>query len=375
MLPTHRYPLAALVLALPLTACQSPPPPVMPPTEVTVVDVAPQTLGESIEFMGAVEAYRNVEIRSQVAGIVLERPFTEGAAVQAGQVLYRIDPLQYDAAWRSARSRLAESEARLANAERNLARLKPLLADNAVARRDVDDADAELARARASADDMRAAVDRAKKDLDEATVRAPIAGRVGRAHLQIGARVTGPGDLLTTIDVIDPVYVSFRPSAAQTLAWRRDPVAGKALLPGGTARIELTLPDGSAFPRQGRIDFVDPVVDPATGTQQYRATFANGERLLVPGQFVRASLRGLQRVNTLAVPQRAVQQVLNRQFIYVVGAGDTVRAHDVRTGALLDSLWIIEEGITAGDRVVVDGVQKIGPGAVVKPVTAARPGT
>jgi len=374
MYSTHRYPVAALLLALPLLACQAPPPPVMPPTEVTVVEAIPQTLGESIEFMGAVEAYRSVEIRAQVAGIVLERPFTEGAAVQAGQVLYRIDPLQYDAAWRSAQSRLAEAQARLTNAERNLARLTPLLADNAVARRDVDDADAELARARASADDMRAAVDRARKDLDEATVRAPIAGRVGRAHLQIGSRVTGPGDLLTTIDVIDPVYVSFRPSSAQTLAWRRDPATAKALQPGGTVEIGLTLPDGSAYPRQGRIDFVDPVVDPATGTQQYRATFTNGERLLVPGQFVRASLRGLQRANTLAVPQRAVQQVLNRQFVYTVGAGDTVHARDVRTGPLLDSLWIIEEGIAAGDRIVVDGIQKIGPGAVVKPVAAARPG-
>ncbi|MHB1327166.1 MAG: efflux RND transporter periplasmic adaptor subunit [Gemmatimonadales bacterium] len=373
MVSNHRYPIAALLFALPTLACKEPPPPAMPPTEVTVVEVVPRTLGANIEFMGAVEAYRNVEIRAQVSGIVLERPFTEGSTVQAGQVLYRIDPLQYDAAWRSARSRLAEAEARFTNAERNLARLKPLLADNAVARRDVDDADAELARARAAADDMRAAVDRAKKDLDEATVRAPIAGRVGRAHLQIGARVTGPGDLLTTIDVIDPVYVSFRPNTAQTLGWRRDTTAAKALVPGGTARIELTLPDGSAFPRQGRIDFVDPVVDPATGTQQYRATFTNPERLLVPGQFVRASLIGLQRSSALAVPHRAVQQVLNRQFVYVVGAGDTVRTHDVKTGPLLDSLWIIEDGIAAGDRVVIDGVQKIGPGAVVKPVLAAGP--
>src|SRR5439155_25998343 len=176
------------------------------------------------------------------------------------------------------------------------------------------------------------AVDRTKKDLDETVVRAGLDGRVGRAALQIGARVTGPNDVLTTIDALDPVYVTFRPPSRQMLEWKRDSAARRVLAPGGSAKVQVVLPDGSKLPRDGRIDFVDPVVDPGTGTQQYRATFANRDRLLVPGQFVRVRLVGLTREDAISLPQRAVQQTLGRQFVYVVGAGDTVAARDVVTG-------------------------------------------
>jgi membrane fusion protein (multidrug efflux system) len=249
-----------------------------------------------------------------------------------------------------------------------------LLADSAVARRDVDDAQAELERARAAVDDARGNVDRAKKDLDDTQVRANLDGRVGRANLQIGSRVTGSSDVLTTIDVLEPVYVSFRPTAQQLLVWRRDSAARVALAPGGSVQVQLILPDGRELPRTGRIDFVDPVVDPNTGTQQYRATFTNPDRLLVPGQFVRVRLQGLTRPNAITIPQRAVMQTLGKQFVYVVSRGDSIAARDVETGPYTEGTSVVEKGLRPGERVVVDGIQKVRPGQVVKPVPLPEPG-
>ena len=352
-------------------ACRSAPPPPPPPPEVAVVEVEPRTVAQVPEFVGSVEASRSVVVRAQVGGVITERPFTEGRAVRPGEVLYRIDPTSYDAEWRSARARLAEAEARVANAERNLARLTPLLADNAISRQDFDNAESEAKQARAAVDDARAAVDRARKNLDDTQVKAEIAGRVGKANLELGARVRGPDDVLTTIDVLDPVYVTFSPAGQQLLGWRRDPRSSRLLVPGGGAKVQAILPDGSILPVQGRISFIDPVLNPATGAQEFRAAFPNPQRLLLPGQFVRVRLLGLVRDSAILVPQRAVLQQMGRQTVFVVGAGDTVQARDVRATGWTGDQWLIEQGLAAGDRVVVDGVQKIGPGRPVRPVPLA----
>lgn len=367
----------AVVLALPaaalmlLSGCkktaQGPP----PPPEVAVLEVQPAPIDLQVELMGTIEASRSVQVRSQVTGVILERPYTEGALVNAGDVLFRIDSTQYAAAYRSALAQLADASARAANAERNVNRLRPLLADNAIARRDVDDAEAELARARAAMDNARGTVERTRKDFDETTVRAQLAGRAGRALLVEGSRVTGSSDLLTTIEALDPVYVTFRPSAQQLLAWRRDAASTRALAPGGSARVQLVLADGTTLPRTGRIDFIDPVADRASGTQAWRATFTNGDRLLVPGQFVRTRILGLVHQNALVVPQRAVTDQIGRQGVYIVLPGDSVALRDVTTGSVVNGQVEIAEGLQAGDRVIVDGVQKVRPGARVRPVPLA----
>ncbi len=372
----HLIGLAALGLGG--AACQKPAPPAFPPAEVAVLQLEPRTVAQDFEFAGGVAASRSVEVRAQVAGVIVARPFTEGATVHAGDVLYRIDPTSYDAAYRSARAKLAETEARYANAERNEARLKPLLADNAVARQDVDNAESELAQARAAVEDARGAADEAKKHLDDTTVRAELSGRVGRAQLELGARVTGPGDVLTTIDVLDPIYVQFEPSAQQILGWKRDPAAARLVAPGSALKVKVTLPDGIDLPRTGRLSFIDPVLDAETGTQQFRAEFSNADHLLVPGQFVRAHLVGLERKDALVVPQRAVLQQMGRQVVYVVGVGDTVKSQEVQATAWTGDQWLIESGLAPGDRVIVDGLQKTGPGRVVRPVAladSARSGT
>jgi len=368
--PIPRAVLGAALSLLAL-ACKKPAGGFPPPPEVVVVVATPHQVAEPAEFMGTIDASRSVDVRSQVTGVVMERPYAEGGLVRTGDVLFRIDTTGYAATYRSAQARLADAQARAANAERNVARLRPLLADNAVARRDVDDADAELARARATVEETRGAMDRARKDYDETTVRAQLNGRAGRANFVVGARVTGPGDLLTTIDAVDPVYVTFRPSAQQLLAWRSIPRLARLLAPGGGARVQVTLADGSVLPRTGRIEFVDPVADPQTGTQAYRATFSNGDHALVAGQFARVRLLGLVRDSMITVPQRAVQETLGRPFVWIVGPGDTVAQREVEPGTLLEGQMVIERGLHSGDRVVVDGFQKIGPGRPVRPVPLA----
>lgn len=325
-----------------------------PPTEVSVVTVAAETVPETYEFVGSVQAFRSVEVRTPVSGIITERPFREGALVGRGEVLYRIDPTLYEAAFRSA-------EAALQNAERNLNRLRPLLADNAVAQKDVDDAETALLQARAG-------YDQARKNLDDTVVRAEIAGRVGKAQLELGARVSGAADLLTTIDQLEPIHVSFRPSSQQLLQWRASPRTAALLLPGSRLGIEVTLPDGSLLPQRGVLDYIDPVLEAGTGTQEFRARFGNVDRRMVPGQFVRVRLSGIVDPGAIAIPQRAVQQQMGRRMVYVVGPGDTVAARDIVVGRWSADRWIIEQGLVAGDRVIVDGFQKTGPGAVVRPV-------
>jgi membrane fusion protein (multidrug efflux system) len=348
---------AAVVLFVLAAACDKPAakPFIPPPTQVGVVNVAPTSIAEPYEFVGQVEPFRRVEVRSRVDGIVLDRPFTEGSFVQKGQILYKLDQVKYDAAYRSA-------VARLDNAKRTLARLQPLVPKHAVAQQDVDNAQSEL-------ESAQAAVDNAKKDLDDTVIRAEISGQVGRARLELGARVTGPADLLTTIDELDPVYVTFHPSSQQLLAWQQDPHARALLQPGASGlTVRAVLPDGTLLPRVGHINFMAPSLDSASGTQEFRAQFDNGDHRLVPGQFVHVRLEGFSRSSALAVPQRAVQQGLGRQFVYVVGAGDTVQARDVAPGPWSGSLWLIDSGLVAGDRVIVDGVQKVAPGRVVTPV-------
>jgi membrane fusion protein (multidrug efflux system) len=360
--------MTAIVANVSLLACGVGAAPAPPPPEVSVVTVAPRSVDEILEFVGEVEASRRVQVRAQVAGVIVDRPFREGAQVRAGDVLYRIERTTYDADWRGARARLADAEARFANARTNADRLQALMADNAVARQDVDNADAELKQARAAVENAEATVDHARKNLDDTVVRAEIAGRVGRAVLDVGTRVTGPGDVLTTIDVLDPIYVSFRPSAQQQLRWRRDPRSSRALAPGGPASVQALFPDGTPFPVAGQIGFVDPVVDPQTGTQQFRAQFTNHDRLLLPGQFVRVRVLGLVRDSAIVVPERAVLQQMGREVVYLVGKGDTVASRQVRATDWSGGLSLIEQGLTAGDRVVVDGVQKAGPGRIVRPV-------
>jgi len=332
-------------------------PPAPPPAEVGVVTVEPRNLPLDYEFVGEVQPIKRVEVRPRVDGVIEERPFTEGSLVKRGQVLYRLERVRYEAAYRSA-------TARLNNARRLVERLEPLLARNAVAQQDVDNARTELEAAQG-------VYDEARKDRDDAVVRAEIDGRIGRTQLEVGARVTGPADLLTTIEQVSPVYVTFRPSAQDQQEWRRDERSRRLVQPGSELEVKLVLPDGTEMPQSGRLDYVSPSVDPGTGTLELRASFDNPNRALVAGEFVRVRLHGFERDSALAVPRRAVQQSLDKQFVLVVGKGDTVQARNIETGTWSGDWWIVESGVQRGERVVVEGVQKAVPGQPVRPVVLA----
>jgi membrane fusion protein (multidrug efflux system) len=320
------------------------------------------------ELVGNVEASKSVAVRAQVAGILVAREFVEGTAVHAGQVLYRIDSTTYYADWQRAKAQLADAEARFANAEKNRTRMAAMLKIGAIAQRELDNADTEAKRSAAALDDTRAALDAAKKRLDDTVVRAELAGRIGKTHLEVGATVQGPGDILTTIDVLDPVYVTINPSGRQVLEWRRDPQAARRLMPGGGLKAEAVLTDGVVAPSKGKLTFIDPVVDPSTGTQQVRIEFPNRDQLLLPGEFVRVRLLGFTIDSAIVIPQRAVLQQLGHQTVYVVSTGDTVRVQEVEATGWTGEDWLIQSGLSPGDRVIVDGTQKVGPGSVVRPV-------
>jgi membrane fusion protein (multidrug efflux system) len=323
-----------------------------------VLTVAPETISARYEFVGEAAASRRVEVRAQVTGVIVARPYTEGTDVAKGTLLFRIDPTTYEAAYRSA-------QARLANADRNLARLKSLLASRAIAQKDVDDAQQAFDQAQASADQT-------KKDYEDTFVRAEISGRAGRALLELGARVTGPSDLLTTVEQVDPMYVNFSPSDQDVLRWRRDIATRRLLVPPRVLTVQVALADGSIFPSTGQLNFVDLALQPVTGTISLRAEFRNPQHVLLPGQFVRVRLLGLKRPDAILVPQRAVQRGLGGAFVYVVGDSNKVGARDVVATSWDRGSWLIDQGLRAGDRVVVDGVQKIAPGRQATPV-AYRP--
>jgi membrane fusion protein (multidrug efflux system) len=343
-----------------------------PPPEVSVLTVAPETVSARFEFVGQAAASRRVEVRAQVAGVIVARPYAEGTDVPKGALLFQIDSTTYDAAYRSARAQLADAAARLANADRNSARLKALLGSRAVAQKDVDDAETASDQARAAVQAAQAAVDRAKKDYDDTFVRAEIAGRAGRAMLDLGARVTGPSDLLTTVEQIDPVYVNFSPSDQEVLRWRRDIATRRLLVPARVLAVQVTLADGSIFPGTGQLNFIDLALQPLTGTLSLRAEFRNPQHVLLPGQFVRLRFVGLKRPNAILVPQRAVQQGLDGAFVYVVEDSNKVAARHVAATSWDQGSWLIEQGLRTGDRVVVAGVQKVAPGQRATPV-AYRP--
>jgi membrane fusion protein (multidrug efflux system) len=345
------------------TAAPAPPPP-----QVSVLTVRSATIPGQFEWQGQAAASKSVQVRSQVSGVIVARPYVEGTDVPKGKILYRIDPRTYQANYESAVARLAESQATFANAKRTLNRLTPLLKERAVAQQDVDNAQANYDQSRAAVLDARAAVDAAKKDYDDSFVRAEIAGRAGRAIMEVGALTSGASDQLTTVDQVDPIYVYFNPSDQDVLQWRRDIADKRLILPRAVLDVQAILSDGSVFAHTGKLNFVSVALETTTSALQLRAEFPNPQHTLLPGQFVRVRLLGLNRNAAILVPQRAVQQDLNGPFVYTLSDSNMVKIRPVSGSSWQGTQWIIESGLRPGDKVVVDGSQKIRPEAVVRPV-------
>ncbi len=263
---------------------------------------------------------------------------------------------------------MAENQANLANAERTLTRYQALRQDNAVAQQDLDNAQATYDQYRAAAKAGEAQVAAARKSYDDTYVRAEIAGRAGRALFELGAVTSGPTDQLTTVDQVDPIYVYFNPSDQDVLQWRRDIAAKRLVLPQGVLDVQAILADGSVFSQTGKLNFISVALDTATSALQLRAEFPNPQHTLLPGQFVRVRLLGLKRNDAILVPQRAVQQDLNGPYVYTLSDSNKVGIRPVSGSLWQGTQWIIENGLHPGDKVIVDGTQKIGPDAPVRAV-------
>lgn len=339
----------------------------MPPPAVATVTVQPQTVPVSFEYTGQLAGSREVEVRARVTGILLKRNYTEGALVKAGQSMYTIDPVPFRAAAARAEADVAAADARHAQAQRNMNRLKPLVEAKAIAQKEWDDAVSAEQIAAADVKAAKARLTEARLNVDYTRVEAPITGIASRSQQSEGTLVSGPNVLLTTVTQVDPIYVNFGIPDREQLRMQSDADAGRLKLPANNQfDVTVKLADGSTYGKTGKLNFADVRIDPATGTSQARAVVANPAGTLRSGQFVRVVLQGASRTNVIIVPQRAVLEGPQGKFVYVVTPEGKADIRPVEPGDWTGDGWVINKGLKAGDKVIVDGVMKIGPGAPVQ---------
>lgn len=363
---------ATLFLLYAIAGCgaKSEAPAAPPPTEVSVVTIKPAPLGVTTEMPGRLEASRVAEVRARVPGIVLKRTFREGSDVKAGATLFLIDPAQFQANYNSAEAAVQRAEATLLQAQLKAKRYKPLVETNAVSKQEYDDVVAIEKQATADLASAKAARETARLSLGYATVTSPIAGRVGRELVTEGALV-GQGDAtpLAVVQQIDPVYVNMTQSSTEVLQLRRAMANGQ-LKSAGKDQLKVTLitEDGQEYQHAGKLLFSDLTVDESSGAVTLRAEFPNPERLLLPGMYVRARVEQAVDEKAVTVPQQAVSQTPGGSAVMVVGADNKVVSRPVTTGSANNNSWVVTDGLKEGDQVIVEGLQKVQPGATVKPV-------
>jgi membrane fusion protein (multidrug efflux system) len=356
---------------------QQPPAPATP--QVGYVTVSPQSVTLSTELAARTAAYETSDVRPQVNGLITARLFAEGDEVRAGQPLYRIDSQPYQAQVASARAALSRAKAAIASNDALARRYGELVKINAIARQDFENAQTTAQQARADVAAQEAALRTATIDLGRTTVKAPIAGRIGRSAVTTGGLVTASQTTaLSTIQRLDPIYVDITQSSVDQLKLRKQLLDGNLSRGAGAARIRLKLEDGSLYPVEGVVKFADVTVDPATGSQTIRAQFSNPNRLLLPGMYVTAQFVEGTKANALLVPQRAVSRdEKGNPVVMVVGPGDKIQPRTLTAPRTVGDNWLVTAGLKAGDRVIVEGAQNLQPGAAVKPVrwtdTAGKP--
>ena len=337
--------------------------------------LAPRSQALSTELPGRTAAHQTAEVRPQVSGIVQKRLFTEGAQVKAGQVLYQIDPSTYRAALAAAKATLSKTQAAANTARANAERNAELVKIDAVSRQVAQESQAQAAQSQADVAAAQAALQTAQINLDYTQVKAPIAGRVNLSSVTPGALVTANQTAaLTTIVQLDPMYVDFTQSTAELLGLRRDIEAGRYQgVAGQTLPVRLMLEDGSPYPHEGKLAFSGLIVNPGTGGVTLRAAVPNPDGLLMPGMYVRAQLPVGVQPQALLLPQQAVvRDPSGRANVWVVGDDDTVQRRPVTLGQAIGNHWLLEDGLKPGERVVVDGLQRVRPGIPVKPVAAGQ---
>jgi len=364
----HQTTLAA-VLALSACGGKEVAPP--PPPEVVVIEAVQKDVPVFLEMVGQTRGSQDVEIRARVEGYLDRFFFTEGAFVKKGDRLYQIDPKPFQAALAQAKANLATAQARLNQMTITVNRLTPLEAQKAVSRQELDNALANQDAARAQVDAGQATVDNATLNLGYTSIASPIDGVVGTTLVKAGNLVgRGESTLLTTVSQVDPILFRAGISEAEYLRIARRAEELRAARGDEKTAIQLLLADGTIHSQTGHVEAVERAVDPTTGTLAVQFTFPNPDRLLRPGQYGRARFEIEVRKDALLVPQRAVQELQNLYSLAIVGPDNKVTFHNVKVGPRVDSLWVIEEGLKPGDRVVVEGLQRIREGSTVSPKTA-----
>lgn len=343
---------------------EAPPPP--PPAEVYVADVVQKDVPVYLELVGQAFGSQDVELRARVEGFLETVNFREGSFVKQGQLLYTIDRKPLEAILAQSKADQKTAEARLAKADNDVKRYTPLVKKQAVSQQELDDALAEQDASRSQVEAAKAAVDKATLDLGYTRVTAPISGLIGTTNVKAGNLVgRGESTLLATLSRLDPILFKVGATEADYLRVARRPSGrqtGDAPIATG---IQLTLSDGSVYKQTGKVTTVDRAVDPATGTLGLEITFPNPDQLLRPGQYGRARLLLEMRSGALLVPQRAVMELQNLYSVALVDGGGKVEFRNVKVGPRVDTLWVIEEGLKPGEKVIVEGLQRVKAGDTV----------
>jgi membrane fusion protein (multidrug efflux system) len=377
-----------VVLALGAGACQNskaqePAQGPAPAQEVGVVTIEPRPVSITVEMPGRTTPFLISDVRPQVNGIILKRLFEEGADIKAGQVLYQIDPATYQAAFDNAKAALAKDQANLVPAKLRAQRYGALIQSGSISKQDNDDAVAAARQAEASVNADKAALETARINLDYTKVTSPISGRIGRSAVTPGALVTASqGQALATVQQLDPIYVDVTRSSAELLRLKRDLASGLLKTPDQAPKVHLLLEDGTPYPQEGVLKLSEVTVEQSTGVITLRAVFPNPKNDLLPGMYVRAVLEEGVDDKAILVPQQAViRDARGQASAMVVGEDDKVESRELKLDRAVSQDWLVKEGLKPGDRVIVDGLQKIRPGAPVKvasspavPATASAAG-
>ena len=367
--------LTTIVLVAAVSACSRTPdaPPAPPPVPVSVIAVTAGPVPYVGEYVGETESSREVEIRARVEGFLESIEYREGSVVHEGDVLFQMDRKPFVAALDAAQAELAAQQARLTTASANLKRVAPLAAEDALSQKDLDDAQGQKDAAIAAVEGARAKVQQAEINLGYTTIQSPVTGVTSFARKQPGSFISpGPDSLLTYVSALDPMRVNFSISENDQLRYQKLISEGKLIRPAdGKYMVKVVLGDGTVLPAPGRVTFGDASFSRETGTFLVRAELPNKDGMLRPGQFVRVLLEGSSWKDAIQVPQRAVMQGPQGNFVWVVDAESKAQPRPVVLGPLGDGAWLIQQGLQSGDRVVVDGGLKLGPGV---PVTVTPAG-
>lgn len=357
-----------LLIVLALVACHSKKAISPPLTQVSAFEVQTHTIPADFEFVGVTKSSHPVEIRSRVEGYLTAIDYVEGSLVREGDLLFEIDPREFEASVVMAEGELERQQAILWRAQKSLERIQPLYEKNAASLRDLDNATAQVLAAEASVMAAEGNLIKARLNLSYTTITSPITGMSGRALHQAGSLITPSiNGLLTYVSIIDPIWVYFSVTNSELLQGRAEKAQEQLIVPQTEDYVViLRLSDGSTFPYRGAVNFSSPILDPKTGTMAVRAEFPNPQLALMPGQFVKAILKGAKRPDALVVPQSAIFQGKEGHNVFVINDDCTLSTRSVEVGAWYKDYWVIRSGLCPGERVVADGVNRVKEGQKVE---------